>query len=137
MAWIRDMAEKLPIQSDSKFGDVVATVSPAMAKQFWQKRSVLANFLKHADRDPKARIELNDVDNLQLLMQAYSAYVDLVHDELEAEGLVLLLYYSVASGSFEDLDPRFQDTAKDLGKLPPTERMRLCSDLIRQLNETE
>ena len=135
MNWIRKLADEIPIDSDSKFTDFSASVSPSMAKEFWQKRNVVSNFLKHADHDPTAAISLDQIDNLQLLMQTYSAYVDLVHDELEAEGFVLWLYYNVASGVIEGLPSQYKDTAEKLALLKSAERLRFCSLLIRELNE--
>jgi hypothetical protein len=136
MAWIRELSEKLPIGADSKFEDVSVSVSSSVAKEFWQKRNAVSNFLKHAVRDAKAHIALDDVDNLHLLMQAYSAYVDLVHDELETEGLVLWLYHGVATGIIEGLPSRYRDIAMKLQKLGPDERLHLCSMLIRELSES-
>ena len=136
MTWIREMAEQLPIKADSKFSDIKASVSESTARQFWQKRNAASNFLKHADRDVKAHMALEEIDNLQLLMQAYSAYVDLVHDELEAEGLVLWLYYSVTNAMIEGLPSRYEQIARKIERLDPTKRLHLCSMLIRELNKS-
>jgi hypothetical protein len=134
MAWIRELAETLPISADSKFSDVVASVRTSVAKEYWQKRNAVSNFLKHADRDTKAHISLDDVDNLQLLMQAYSAYRDLVHDELDAEGLLLWLYHSVNNGMTEGLPTQYQELARNIESLDPDKRLHLCSILVRELN---
>ena len=129
------MAEELPITADTKFADVVASVPEDVAKTFWKKRNAVSNFLKHADRDAGHHISLDDVDNLQLLTQAYSAYVDLVHDDLEAEGLVLWIYHSVANGIIEGLPPQYQDITERLQTLREEERLKLCSMFIDELNE--
>jgi len=55
---------------------------------YWQQRNKIANFLKHADRDPGAHIPVDEVDNLRLLILACSAYYDLTRDAF-AEGMAL------------------------------------------------
>jgi hypothetical protein len=136
MNWIREIAEKLPIDADSKFEDVTASVPASTVREFWQKRNAISNFLKHADRDARSHISLDEVDNLQLLMQTYGAYVDLVHDELEAEGLVFWLYFSVTSEMSEGLPAKFRGIADKLEQLDDTERLSFCSALVRELNES-
>lgn len=137
MGWIREVAEQLPIRADSKFEDVSASVSPKTAQEFWQKRNAVSNFLKHADRDAKSHIALDQVDNLQLLMQALSAYVDLLHDQLEGEGRIFWLYFNVVSGEIDGMPSEWQDIARKLEKLQPDERLRLCALLVREWNSTE
>lgn len=132
--WIREMAERLPIDGDTKFEDVIASVSPDVAKSFWQKRNKVSNFLKHANRDPKTHIALNEVDNLTLLMQSLGSYCDLVNDDLGAEGLVFWLYFNVASRRKEGLPGRFLDVAEHLEGLSPAERLSFCSAFVGELN---
>lgn len=137
MAWIREAAAQLPIRADSKFSDVIASVSVDTVAHFWRKRNAVSNFLKHADRDPKAHIALEAVDNLQLLMQAASAYVDLVHDGLESEGLVLWLYCSVVNEQLDGLPEKWRPVAHRIASRPNAERKSFCYLCIRQLNATE
>lgn len=135
MKLIRELAEQLPIDASTNIKDVSATVSSDVAKDFWQKRNKVSNFLKHADRDAKSHIAFDEVDNLHLLMQALSAYIDLNTDDLGAEGLVFWLYFSVASGMKEGLPRKFQDIAAKLEGLGPAKRLELCSLLVREMNE--
>jgi len=137
MDLIREVAEQLPIRADSKLDDVSVSVSLETAQEFWQKRNAISNFLKHADRDTKSHIALDQVDNLQLLMQAVSAYVDLVHDPLEGEGRILGLYFKVVSGEIDGMPSEWQDIARKLEKLQPDERLRLCAQLVREWNSTQ
>lgn len=137
MKWIREIAEQLPIYASAKFEDIAASVSLDVAREFWQKRTKVANFLKHADRDPKSHIALDEVDNLSLLMQTFGSYVDLVKDDLGDEGLVLLLYFSVASGIKEGLPPELHDIAMELEGLSPTEQLNKCSLLLEGMATTE
>lgn len=136
MKWISVLAEQLPIDASTNIKDITATVSSDVAKKFWQKRNKVANFLKHADRDPQSHVALDDVDNLQLLMQALSAYIDLKSDDLGAEGLVFWLYFSVTSGIKEGLPQKFQEIAAKLEAMGLIERLKLCSTLVREMNET-
>lgn len=135
MKWIRELADQLPIDASTNIKDVSATVSPEVAQGFWQKRNKVSNFLKHANRDAKSHIALDEVDNVHLLMQALSAYIDLNTDDLGTEGLVFWLYFSVASGMKDGLPQKFQDIATKLEGLGPAERLALCSLLIREMNE--
>ena len=135
MKLIREYAKKLPITASTSRKDVTATVSPDVAKAFWNRRNKVANFLKHADHDAQSHIALDDVDNLQLLMQALSAYIDLKGDDLGAEGLVFWIYLSVTSGTKEGLPPEFKKIAEDLDGFGSAERLNMCSALVRGMNE--
>ena len=132
MGWIRDMADRLPITASSKFEDIVASVSPDVAQDFWRKRNAVANFLKHADRDAEPSISLEDVDNLQLLMQALSAYLDLTND-LVNEGFVLWVYFNAVTGMKESMPKEFRKYASDLEELDPDEQIRFCSKLLHEV----
>ena len=97
MKWIQEMAEQIPITASMKYEDITMSVSAETARSWWQKRNKVSDFLKHADRDPKSHISLQEVDNLELLTQTLASYTDLVQDDLEAEGLVLWMYFNVVS----------------------------------------
>lgn len=135
MEWIREMAEHLPIEASTRFEDVVASISPETAKLFWNKRNKISNFLKHADRDVRSSITLEEVDNLHLMMGALAAYVDLVPSDLGDEGLVFWLYFSVVCGISEGLPEEYQPIAARIEDLPPADRLVLCSQLIQELSE--
>jgi hypothetical protein len=137
MKWIREIAEQLPIYASTKFEDIAASVSSEVTGEFWRKRNKVANFLKHADRDPKSHIALDEVDNLNLLMQTFGSYVDLINDDLGAEGLVFLLYFSVTSGVKEGLPPELHDIATELGGLSPNEQLNKCCLLLEGMGATE
>ena len=133
MKWIREAAEKLPIEESTSIKELTASVSPAVAQAFRKQQNKYANFLKHADRDHQSTIAIDDLDNLTLLMQTLSAYVDLKVDDMGPEGFVFWIYYSVSSGMTEGLSPSFQDIGRKLETLPPSERLDLCSGLIEEL----
>jgi hypothetical protein len=135
MNWIRQIAEQLPIDANTKYKDLIASVSPDSAKIFWLRRNKVSNFLKHADRDPDSNIALEEVDNLHLLIQALCSYVDLVSDDLGAEGLVLWMYFCAVSGMKDQLPPKLLSIAVQLEDLDCNDRLNLCSQLLRKMNE--
>ena len=134
MKWIMKMAAQLPIQADSMFEDVCASITPETAATFWQKRNRFSNFLKHADRDSKKTITLEEIDNSHLLMQVLGAYTDLVNDDLGAEGIVFWLYFTVTFGAKSDQSEKFRDFASTLESIDGPKRLEFCSSLIRELN---
>lgn len=68
MEAIRELAEQLPTDASTNIKDITLSVSPAVAREFWQRRNKVANFLKHADRDASSLIALDEVDNFRLIM---------------------------------------------------------------------
>jgi hypothetical protein len=134
MKWILEMVEKLPITESMELEDVRVSVSPETAKQYWLKRNKVANFLKHADRDPRAHVPLHEIDNFQLLMRALGSYGDLVKDDLGSEGLVLWIYSCVLSGTWSELPRQYQGMASKLAELAPDERLSFCSFAVSKLN---
>src|SRR5690606_34252701 len=119
LAWIKEMAEELPIRADSKYEDIQVYISADLASAYWRKRTSTANFLKHADRDVSESLSLDDVHNLELLLLASSSYNDLIKDTLGTEGLVLWLYYCAETGTVETMPARFQETASKLAAMGP------------------
>lgn len=134
MKWIRDMAEMLPINASSKYENVKASVSPDVARAYWQKRNKVSNFLKHADRDSKAHIALDEIDNLNFLMQCLGSYHDLVNDNLGAEGLALWLYFCATLAGTDGVPRKFQDIAAHLEELGTEERLAFCLAFVREMN---
>jgi len=138
MNGIRELAETISmIDAATEFGDIAASVSSDVARKFWQERNKVANFLKHADRDARSLVGLEEVDNLQLLVQTFGAYLDLSSGELGAEGLVLWLYFNVAIGDKETLRPDYQGIAAKIEGLAPAEQLDLCSVLIREMTQID
>jgi hypothetical protein len=137
MKWIQEMAEQLPITASMKYEDIKASVSEKTAREWWQKRNKVSNFLKHADRDAKAHISLQEIDNLNLLTLALSSYSDLVKDDLGAEGLILWIYFNVVTETKEQLPEKYRDMANKLDEHDPDEQLRLCSLFIDRMNESD
>jgi hypothetical protein len=134
MEWIRDMADRLPLISDvSRFEDIRAEVSDSDAQEFWRDRNAIANFLKHADREKKFHISMDDVDNLELLMQASGAYIDLTHDNLGPEGFVLWVYFNTVKGMQSGMPPQFRNYVLTLEHVDPGQRQKFCSEWLRKM----
>ena len=132
MQWVRDMADRLPITASSNFKDARVTVPPNVARDFWRKRNAISNFLKHADRDAKSHISLDDVDNLYLLFQASGAYADLTNDDLGPEELVLWVYVMVVKGMTDGMPEDLRKYASKLEELDPDDQIRFCSIWIQE-----
>ena len=133
MGWIREAAQALPIGADTPLSDATASVPPGVAAAVWARRQAASSFLQRPEREPRPPAPA-DGENLELLMQAWLAYTELVHDELEAEGLVLWLYYSAVNGTADKLPEHYVDIAKHIGGLDTDRRRKFCSVLIRGLN---
>ncbi len=137
MQWIQEMAEQFPITASTKYEDIRVSVSEDTARKWWNKRNKISNFLKHADRDAKGHISLQEIDNLHLLTLALSSYTDLVKDDLGAEGTILWIYFNVITETKEQLPERFRKIANDLYEYDPEEQLRMCSLFIKRMNEIE
>ena len=135
MKWIQEVAEQVPITASMKFEDIRGSVSEDTASDWWRKRNESSNFLKHADRDTRAQISLQDIDNLELLARALASYSHLVKDDLGAEGIVLWIYFSLITETKEQLPENYRKIANDLDGYDPDEQLRLCSSFIIELNQ--
>ena len=135
MKMIREMAETIPITATSKYEDIKATASDNVIGEYWKKRNKVYNFLKHADKDANKHISMGDVDNLSLLMQAFSSYIDIDVNGLGNEGLVFWIFFSVELGMVEGLPARQHEIASCLEPLCHVKRLEFCSTLLDVLSE--
>jgi len=133
MKLIRKMAEQFPITETSEFYEIVATASSDLAQEYWRRRSTISNFLKHADRDPKSFLSVNDVDNQGLLMQAICAYLDITHDHPGPESLVFWVYINAVNGTAEGMPKQYRGLASKLNELDPDEQIRVCSKWLHEM----
>ena len=132
--WARTIAEQLTeITTDSKIEDFSVTIPRKVAIDFWRQRSKIANFLKHADRDSGASISLDQVDNLMLLMQTYSAYTDITRDQLGNEGLVFQLFLEASQSRPLGISVKRDELVQRLAEAEETERLHVCSLFIAEL----
>lgn len=134
MKWVQEIAEQLPIRADTKFEDVSVTLPRELVGQFWNQRNKIANFLKHADRDSRASISLDEVDNLLLLGQCYCAYMDITREDLGNEGFVFQLF--IGAKRFERSNsPQEDDLVQKIAAIPEADRLRFCAVCISNLNK--
>ena len=134
MAWVTDMAEKLPIEPDTDLRDVSVQIDLQTARQFWNDQNRAGNFLKHADRDVGSSLDLEEIDNPRLLMQALSSYTDLVKGDLvKPEGLVFWLFSLSAHGEVNDFPEKYRDLGSRLIEVPSERRREFCAALIAEL----
>jgi len=134
MDWVRKIARELPIEATSKLEEVSAYITPDDAKKYWSKRNKAANFLKHADKDANAHLALDEIDNRDLIMQALSAYSDLLKDGLGAEGRVFWLFSSVSHGESRSLPEKWRKVGDRLLAIDGNCRREFCAELIEDLN---
>lgn len=135
MAQIVEMAAILPIEEDSKIADVKVTLDAESAQRYWRNRNKAANFLKHADKDPGATLDVTDVDNAYLLMQCLSAYTDLLKDQLAPEGLVFWLYSCLRDEDLSSVPQHLQPITDRLQKIHPDSLRAFCAEYIRVLGQ--
>lgn len=134
MDWVRNLARVLPIEATSKREEVSASITPQDAKKYWSKRNKAANFLKHADKDATEHLALDEIDNCDLIMQALSAYSDLLKDGLGAEGRVFWLFRSVSHGTSGGLPANWRKIGDRLLEIDEHYRRKFCIELIGKLN---
>ena len=137
MSWIKEMAEQFPITASMEYKDINGSIPEDIAREWWKKRHKASNFLKHADRDAKGHISLEEIDNLNLLTLALASYSDLVEDDLGAEGTILWIYFNVVTETKDQLPENYQHIANDLYEYDPEEQLRICSLFIERMNQIE
>ena len=137
MAQIAEMAAILPIGADSRIADVKASMDAESAQRYWRNRNKAANFLKHADKDPSATLDVTDVDNTHLLMQCLSAYTDLFKNQLVPEGLVFWLYSCVRDEDLSSVPPHLQLITDRLQRIHPNNLRAFCAEYIRSLGQRQ
>jgi hypothetical protein len=113
-------------------GDTKVTIPANIAKQYWDERNRIANFLKHADRDRLTHVTFGEADNRLLIMQGISAYQDLTGEFLP-EGKVFWTYCCVGTGDKESLTGRYKEIGFELEKLTSRKRLELCAQWLRKL----
>lgn len=136
MKFIRQLAEQLPVTATSGYKEFQVDLDSHARAKFWKKVNRSSNFLKHADHDAAASLPMNDVDNLNRLILAFSSYRDLVGGAVapEPEGFVLWVYHAMVNGMKEDLPEEFQRIAITLEGLSHQERLAFCFDWLSSMN---
>jgi hypothetical protein len=109
--------------------DVIRMLSVPGEKSHWDKFNLPANFLKHADYFPAATLDLADVNNDLLLMQATTAYVELMGTGSATAEMLVYFVCRGDEGDDENLSPKLRAIAQ----LPVTQRRRACQSLLKDL----
>ena len=133
--WIRELADSVPISSSTKCEEVKVRLGDQVRRHYWAEMNSASNFLKHADRDATATLSLEEVDNLRLLVVAFSSYRDLVEEavEFEPEGLILHLYCMTVTGVSNDIPKQIRDIVGRIKEVPREKRLRYCSGLLESI----
>jgi hypothetical protein len=131
------ISEKIKTGEDAVTPDKIRVRMDDMDRKAERGRlSATANFLKHADRDPKSLLSLDDVDNDEILIRACVAYAMAVGQtpdnllqtpEMSAFHIWWMSRHDPAQLARENGD-EFADL---LQRLSPSRRRRACLKLIR------
>jgi hypothetical protein len=128
------ISEKIKTGGDAVTPDKIRVRMDRRAE--WSRLSATANFLKHADRDTKSHLSLDDVDNDEILMRACAAYAMAVGQtpdnllqtpEMSAFYIWWMSRHDPAQLARENGD-EFADLMQ---RLSPSRRRRACLKLIR------
>jgi hypothetical protein len=87
-----------------------------------------ANFLKHADRDPKAHLAVGDIKNEKVLSGACAAYLDLM-STASLEVMTFIGFWAVKNDV--DLGGVPGELAQQLRSVEEPARRHFCADFIR------
>jgi hypothetical protein len=110
--------------------DVPAHLSAKGKLSHYRSMSEIADFLKHADRDPKAVLSLKDVSNLELIRYASLSY-GLVSNRLTPEMTVFQIFLCSTPELRFGLTPDLREIAESLDRLTPSKRRAACAKFIR------
>ena len=116
-----------------KYDEFRVLLPEGYAREFWRRWNRPLNFLKHADRDSGALLPVSAVNNLLLLIMAYSAYLDDAgrRTAIEPEGFVLGVYFNVQHGlQFRE---EYRLLVQKLEPLDDGKRRAFCSNYIEHL----
>ena len=132
MHWITDAADQLSnITANSTYEEVSTSISEETARAYWAKRNIAANFLKHADWDHSSTLNINELKNEELLVQAVAALSDLIPQILDPEGFTVWLYHCASHDLTADLSGSWKKMADKLSQIDPEDRKRFCYEWIQ------
>ena len=109
--------------------DVPAFLGQEGKIQHYRSMSQTADFLKHADRDPKATLSLKDVNNSELILHASVAYYLVAHSVTPE--MVFFNIYSCTPDRRANLATDQREIAEHLDGLSPAKRRAACAKFIR------
>jgi hypothetical protein len=112
------------------FDQVSVTSSKQTKLSHWQSMGKVANFLKHANTDANAILDLNDVDNDTLLFHASGAYTFASH-HFTPEMAIFIMYFFQKTGSLAGIRTDEAAFVDMLERLSPARRRQACTKVIR------
>jgi hypothetical protein len=107
-------------------------VTGAGEKRRWDEYARYSNFLKHADRDPKANIAENDINNHDLLLRTCGTYVRLFSDS-SAE--MMLLHWHWVAESGEVIEGPNLALIEEIRECKPESRRKACLTFLPQVRK--
>jgi hypothetical protein len=132
---ISHVAQRIRDQGDQFTEDDAPITFSAQSKQsHWRSVTKVAAFLKHADRDTNASLDLAEVKNDKLLILASTAYSQITHAPTP-EMFAYYRYYSISPESRAGLNAADTEIADWLESLSPSRRRRACAQLMRILKK--
>lgn len=136
MKLIKDWVGKLSfVDKDTtwdEFREKVGNVSmpPKTVEDYWRTRTRVANFLKHADRDPIGHLAINDIDNVMLLQKTVLSFIELLPGSLMAELFALGVYSGIWIEDRGNLNPSEIKAVDYAARLNEAERRSFCGELL-------
>jgi len=112
--------------------DFEVTASKGIEAAYVRRINFPANFLKHADRDPKGYWLEVEFDAARVTLEACAAYFSLVHTSTPEMLLYTTLELMDDEGDPGVPDPSFQAVARILQRSPRSERRGVCLRLLRE-----
>ena len=135
MKFIKELAQKYPaIKVSHEFKDFEISMDSTDTRRYWNKHNKVASFLKHANRDPDDRLDMDNVNNLFLLNSACTSCAGL-GKILEPEFDVLMIYTAVELGTSDILEEALYREISEfiINKVSSEERLEVCRSLLTNL----
>jgi hypothetical protein len=108
----------------------VINIPNEVKKKRWSELSKSANFLKHADRDSRSAIVIDDIDNEQLIVLASSAYSMLTRRTTIEMDIFYVLACANSPDRFLKEDGKLGELTTVLSSFPPSRRAQMCRTWI-------
>ena len=135
MNLIEELAQKYPaIKASHEFKDFEIGMEPADTGRYWKEHNKVANFLKHAKKDPDDRLDMGSVNNLFLLNRVCTSYAG-SGKILEPEFDVLMIYTAVELGTSDILEEDLYRNISEfiVNKVSSEERLEVCHSILTSL----
>lgn len=130
---LRDIAEASG-QSKS-YNGLKSVIRPGMEKEFWVVMNSVPNFLKHADKDPHAILDIDDEWVDLALFQASMIYQDLgfrLTPEMNALCTIVLASYPKFMNVPAEHKAHLEAANRGIAQLSRAEKLALGQQLLAQ-----